>query len=61
MKINGMYDKEWKAMQLTLTRRPVDISEWLWAVWGLDIFLYNIPVLKSIVLANVLIWLILFK
>lgn len=53
------YNRKWKTMQLTITRRPSDISEWLWLAWGYDIFLHEIPFLKSLVLANVLVWLLL--
>ena len=33
---------------------------WLKTLWGYDIFLGNVPFLKSLVLANVIVWLILF-
>ncbi len=52
------YDRKWKTMQLKLARRPSGLSEWLWLAWGFDIFLHEIPVLKTIVAANVLVWLL---
>ena len=52
------YDRKWKTMQLRITRRPTDIAEWMWLAWGFDIFLHEIPFLKTVVAANVVAWLL---
>ena len=52
---------KWRVMELTLTVkqwRP-SLIEWLWIAWGFDIFICNVPLFKSLVAANVIVWLIL--
>ena len=33
---------------------------WWKIIWGMDIFIQGVPMLKSIVISNIIIWVILF-
>ena len=49
----------WKLLSLTFgANKPKTPRQWLAALWGFDIFVHEIPFMKSIVLANVIVWLI---
>ena len=52
--------KEWKVIAISVSAREHHPSpkEWLYILWGLDIFINGVPFLKTIVAANVLVWLI---
>lgn len=40
--------------------RPSQLKEWVYAIWGMDIFFGPVPFLKAMVFANLLIWAYLF-
>ena len=52
---------QFRAIQITFDFEPI-IREigWMKTIWGYDIFLNKVPLLKSLVLANVIMWLIMF-
>jgi len=61
MKVNkNYYNKNWKILRLKVPNDPIGIKEWLWMIWGFDIFFGRVPFLKVIVLCNILIWVFLF-
>lgn len=52
--------KNWRAVQfLSGFDKPHTFKEWFWYIWGWDIFMNNVPILKIIILANVLVWIVL--
>ncbi len=55
--IGNAYTRNWKAVQFTMIDKPRNIKEWLYAFWGFDIFFGSFPLLKIIVLANIVMWL----
>jgi hypothetical protein len=52
------FPRGWKALQFKFHEKPEGFSQWLNALWGWDIWYYSFPVVKSLLLCNVLIWLI---
>jgi hypothetical protein len=52
--------KTYRAIDIYMTYSAIE--EWgLWRVlWGTDVFINNIPVLKSMVLVNFVVWLVMF-
>ena len=54
------FSHSWKLLSLSLgNMKPKTLREWLAALWGLDIFIEDkIPFMKSLVLANIIVWLI---
>lgn len=56
--ISPTFPRGWKALQFSLTERPKGMSEWFNALWGWDIWYYNFPLLKTLILCNVLVWLL---
>lgn len=53
-----IYSKGFKLIQLRSTQKPKGFIEWFYLIWGFDIFFHKVPFLKSIVLANIIVWLI---
>lgn len=52
------YPKGWKAFAMKLGT-PKGLSQWINAIWGLDIFIHKVPFLKTTVLVNILVWILL--
>ena len=52
------FPKGWRLMQLALQERPKGIRQWITTLWGFDIFLWSVPFLKTVLAANVLVWII---
>lgn len=50
----------WKLLRLDFTSEAVREHGWLDVLWGFDIFLGEIPFMKSLILANIIVWVILF-
>lgn len=52
----------WKAIEITLKDwRKIVKEVGLWEIiWGTDIFIQKIPVIKSMILANLLMWVLLW-
>ena len=49
----------WKLLSLSLgNSKPKTLRQWLTVLWGFDIFIQEIPFMKSIVLANIIVWLV---
>ena len=53
------YPKGWKAFAIKLGT-PKGLRQWINAIWGLDIFIYRVPLLKTIILSNIIVWILLF-
>ena len=51
---------KYRLMELHIVNFPKGLSERLHFIWGFDIWLHNIPFLKSIILINIIVWIILF-
>ena len=49
------YAHGFKALQINL-KSPVRIREWWWFLWGVDIFLGEVPVIKTMIGLNLLVW-----
>ena len=52
------YCKRFKAIQLRIEAKPDSLIEWFWAVYGLDIFINNTPMIKMIFLINLIVWIL---
>jgi hypothetical protein len=48
------------AVDLTISKECCKQCGLLRVFWGLDIFINNVPFLKSIALGNIIVWIILF-
>jgi len=53
------YPKGWKVLQLKL-EKPKGLRQWINALWGLDVFIHKVPLLKTIILSNIIVWILLF-
>jgi len=53
-----IYYSGWKLMSLHPTSKPKGVKQWLNFIWGFDIFIYKIPFMKTLILANIIIWLL---
>ena len=52
------FSEGWKALQFSYGVKPEGISQWVNYLWGTDIWLGKIPFMKTVVLINVLVWLL---
>ena len=55
---------KWRAINIITGKPPEGIGRnWFRRLWGADIWINNIPVVKTIVLANITVWalLVIFK
>jgi len=52
------YPRGWKLLQLTFLERPKGIRQWTTVLWGFDIFLWRLPLLKTILATNTLMWIV---
>jgi len=60
-KMIRMYPDDWAVMRITLPMKDAVKELGIWRVlWGTDIFINKIPLLKSIVFGNILVWILLF-
>jgi len=50
----------YRAIQIRFDRGFVETVGWRKAIWGLDIWMNNVPILKSLIAANILVWIILW-
>ena len=58
--IDICFNRSFKMIKIDLEFKPKNISELFWMVWGFDIFMNNIPFLKTIIVANIIVWSLLF-
>jgi len=59
IRINNFYDgfyNGWKLIELHPSSKPKGVKQWLNFIWGFDIFIYKIPFMKTLILANIIIW-----
>lgn len=54
------YPKGWKLFQMGIFNKPKNITQTLRLIWGFDLFLYKIPFLKTTLLLNILVWILIF-
>jgi len=59
MTLRAGYPKGWKALSFFQPDKPMGM-EWFHFLWGWDIFYGEFPLLKSLVLANALVWVVLW-
>jgi len=51
------FKRGWKAMEITYVENPNGLYEWFNMLWGLDVWYFNkIPLFKTLILFNILIW-----
>jgi hypothetical protein len=50
------YHNGWKLIALHPGSKPKGVKQWLNFIWGFDIFIYKIPFMKILILANIIIW-----
>jgi hypothetical protein len=58
MQIYQPYGPGWRLMQISTMDHPKNLAEWRRFLWGYDIFCGSVPFLKSLVAANVIVWLL---
>ena len=51
---------KWRAIEVRLGHQEIQKIGWLRFLWGADIWIEGLPVLKLLILANIIVWLILF-
>lgn len=56
---SNLYPKGWKALQFSIWERPKGLHQWIHFLWGWDIFYGSFPLIKSLLAANILVWIIL--
>ena len=55
------YGKGWKLVELCAgNSRPEGTKEWLGFLWGFDLWCMGVPVIKTMVLSNLIVWGVLF-
>ena len=53
------YYNGWELISLHATSsKPKGVKQWLNFIWGFDIFIYKIPFMKTLILANIIVWLL---
>ena len=53
------FPDSFQLLSLQLTLEPKTPRQWFTALWGYDIFIQEkIPFMKSLVLANIIVWLV---
>ena len=54
----NQFPKGWKALcfEFDASTKPKGFTQWRHALWGWDIWYDSFPVMKSLILANILIW-----
>ena len=52
------YPRGWKLLRLNLLDKPKGVVQLLRLIWGFDIFILEVPFLKSLCLANLIVWII---
>lgn len=53
------FPKGWKALYFSLPQRPKGTRQWVNFLWGWDIFYGRFPLIKSLLAANILVWVVL--
>jgi hypothetical protein len=48
------YPKGWKLLELTIN--PKGLRQWINVIYGLDVFVNKVPLLKVVLLANIIYW-----
>lgn len=54
------YPRGWKLLSLHLADRPKNIGEWKNFLWGFDLWYGSIPLGKGIVVANLIMWVLMW-
>jgi len=53
--------KGWRLVRLCIGReRPGTTVDWLWMLWGFDVWIGRVPLLKLVVLANLVMWVLMW-
>jgi len=50
------FPRGWKAVRFTFAEKPRGMNQWFNALWGWGIWYYNVPVVKTLLICNILIW-----
>ena len=62
LEIKHVYNSKWKALEFRTGEngKPKGFKEWFWFLWGSDVFFNRVPIFKTMIAANFLVWIILF-
>ncbi len=60
IEIIEIYGKEWKLMQLSFGEKPMTFMGWINLIKGFDIWIGPIPLLKTIIITNLIMWILLW-
>jgi len=55
------FSRGWKLMGLHMNVRPKGFDEWFYFLWGFDLWYGPVPFAKSVILANLIVWTILWS
>ncbi len=53
-------EKKWRAFQINMGTDVLQIGRWR-IIWGMDIWLGNVPFMKTLLLANIIVWVLMIK
>ena len=56
----SLYQRGYRGVSFETHERPHRASEWLWYLWGLDIFFDGVPLMKTTVALNLCILIVHF-
>jgi hypothetical protein len=56
--IEQPFPKGWRAIEFKFSSCPNTIIQWFNFLWGWDIWYEHLPVVKSLILINILVWLL---
>ena len=51
---------KWRTIELQVKNEALQGFDLLELIWGTDIWINNVPVLKCLIAANILVWILLF-
>lgn len=52
------YPRGWKTLQLHIDPRPRGIKQWFNCLWGWDIWYNSFPLVKTLIAANIIVWIL---
>lgn len=59
IRIYEPFPKGYKHFELRMYERPEGFRQWRNFLWGFDLWFGPVPVVKTVILANVIVWMVL--
>ena len=54
------FSRGWKLLALHMNVRPKGFDEWVYFLWGFDVWYGPVPLMKSVVVSNVIMWVLMW-